>query len=212
MAEEDEKKEDENAEAEGTDGEGEEGEEGGKKKSKKLLIIIVAAVLVIGGGAGVFLSGMLGGGDKTETSEDEHSDDHSGDSHGDEHTDKTDDHANEHANDGHGGEKQSGLVGAPVYYELPDFIVNLNTGGRRTSFLKMKVVLELANQDLVLQMDAYKPRILDAFNTYLRELRTSDLAGSAGIYRLRQELMLRIEKSVGVDVVTDILFKEIVVQ
>ncbi len=193
MAEDDEKPKEGEENADAVDGDGEEG--GGKKK--KLIIIIAAAVLLIGGGAGVFLSGMLGGGEeKAEHAEGEHG----------EHTE------GEQSEDGKKMEGKEEASGVPVYYELPDFIVNLNTGGRRTSFLKMKVTLELSNATVVEKMDAYKPRILDAFNTYLRELRTSDLAGSAGVYRLRRELMLRIEKAVGEGVVSDILFKEIVVQ
>jgi len=61
-------------------------------------------------------------------------------------------------------------------------------------------------------MEANKPRIVDTFNTYLRELRTSDLSGSAGIYRLREELMARLNKTVEPGIVKDILFSEIIVQ
>jgi flagellar protein FliL len=100
---------------------------------------------------------------------------------------------------------------APVYYDLPEFLVNLSNNNR-VSFLKMSVTLELRDQEAVKTMDALKPRVMDTFNTYLRELRPSDLAGSAGIYRLREELMLRMNKTVQDGAVKDVLIVEFLVQ
>lgn len=100
----------------------------------------------------------------------------------------------------------------PVYYELPEFIVNLASTGNRASFLKMSVTLQLRDQASVAVIEANKPRVLDAFNTYLRELRPADVQGSAGIYRLRDELITRINSTVEEGIVKDILFAEIIVQ
>ncbi len=173
-----------NPEAEGEAGEGD-ANVGGKKK---LLIIIIAAVLLLGGGAGAFLA--MSGGDEEHVEADE-----------------IDAHEDNHG-DGHG----TSATGT-TYYELPAFLVNINSGTQRTSFLKMKVTLELAGgEEEVAKVESYKPKIMDAFNTYLRELRTSDLSGSAGIYRLRQELLTRTNKILHPMEVTDILFSEIVVQ
>jgi flagellar FliL protein len=104
------------------------------------------------------------------------------------------------------------IIAKPVYYDLPEFLVNLSTGTGKVSFLKMKATLELRDQQAVALVDANKPRILDAFNTYLRELRPNDLAGSAGIYRLREELVSRINGTVEEGLVKDILFSEIIIQ
>ncbi len=100
----------------------------------------------------------------------------------------------------------------PVFYTLPEFLVNLNTGGKQSSFLKATVILDLPHQGDVAQIEANLPRLLDTLNTYLRELRPSDLAGSAGIQRLREELLLRANKSLAPIKINDILFKEIIVQ
>jgi flagellar FliL protein len=56
------------------------------------------------------------------------------------------------------------------------------------------------------------PRIMDAFQTYLRELRPSDLEGSAGLYRLKEELTRRVNASIAPARINAVLFKEIVVQ
>lgn len=99
-----------------------------------------------------------------------------------------------------------------VYYTLPEFLVNLNSTGKSSQFLKTTVVLEVAKQADIPVIEASLPRIVDSINTYLRELRSSDLAGSAGIQRLREEILLRINKTVAPVQINDVLFKEIVVQ
>jgi flagellar FliL protein len=101
----------------------------------------------------------------------------------------------------------------PVFLDLPDTLVNLsNTGSERTQYLKVKVVLELPDQTMAQQVQPMLPRVMDAFQTYLRELRPTDLDGSAGLYRLKEELTRRVNASLAPNRVNAILFKEIVVQ
>ena len=69
----------------------------------------------------------------------------------------------------------------PVFYPLGDLLVNLAGEGKHPNFLKVKVVLQLADEKDVPLMDAIKPRIIDNFQVYLRELRIEDLRGSAGM-------------------------------
>lgn len=98
------------------------------------------------------------------------------------------------------------------FYDLPDLLVNLNTGGRKSSFLKIVVSLELeANSDEP-KVKAVQPRIVDTFQTYLRELRPEDLRGSAGLARLREELLIRVNATVNPVKVDDVLFREMLVQ
>ena len=172
--------------AAGGEGEG----EGSPKKGKKKLLIIVVVVVLLGAGAGLYFSGMLGGGKDKPKKEGE---------------------AAESSEDG----KKPGdaaAINSPVYYELPQFLVNLNSQTGHVSFLKMSVTLELKDKASVAVMDANKPRIVDTFNTYLRELRPADLQGSAGIYHLRNELMARLNGTIEDGIVKDILFGEIIVQ
>ena len=100
-----------------------------------------------------------------------------------------------------------------TFVDMPDVLVNLaNGGGERTQYLKVKVVLELPDAELVPKIQPLMPRVMDAFQTYLRELRPTDLDGSAGLYRLREELTRRVNLAVAPSRVTAVLFKEIVVQ
>lgn len=98
-----------------------------------------------------------------------------------------------------------------VFYDLPEMTVNLATDGR-TTYLKVRIALEVENRAMIDQIQPYLPRILDAFQIYLRELRPADLEGSAGLFRLKEELLRRINLSVYPAKVEGVLFKEILVQ
>lgn len=99
-----------------------------------------------------------------------------------------------------------------VFYNLPELLVNLNSQGRRASFLKISLSLELSDPADIPRIEAVLPRVVDAFQTYMRELRPEDLRGSAGLYRLREELLARVNTSAQPARVTDVLFKEMLVQ
>ncbi|MEP3045998.1 MAG: flagellar basal body-associated FliL family protein [Roseibium sp.] len=98
-----------------------------------------------------------------------------------------------------------------VFYDLPEMTVNLATEGR-TTYLKVRIALEVEDRDMIARIQPYLPRILDAFQIYLRELRPADLEGSAGLFRLKEELLRRINLSVYPAKVEGVLFKEILVQ
>lgn len=114
----------------------------------------------------------------------------------------------------HGEDKQKEEAAKPAtFVDMPDVLVNLsNAGGDRTQYLKVKITLELPNKELVEQINPLMPRLMDAFQTYLRELRPTDLDGSAGLYRLKEELTRRVNLAVAPNKITAVLFKEIVVQ
>ena len=100
-----------------------------------------------------------------------------------------------------------------VFIDVPEVLVNLSTtGAERTQYLKVKIVLELADVALQPQIQSTMPRVMDAFQTYLRELRPTDLDGSAGLYRLKEELTRRVNAAIAPSRVNAVLFKEMVVQ
>jgi flagellar FliL protein len=166
-------------------------EEGGNRKGKRLILIIVGLLALLGaGGAGLYFSGMLGGKKEEAVTSDEKKDEKTAPAKSVEEAKK----------------------GDPVFFELPEFINNLNTGSTQASFIKVTVILELASPEDLKRVEQMQPRVIDDFNTYLRELRASDLAGSAGLERLREELLRRVNKAVEPALVNNILFKEIIVQ
>lgn len=157
-----------------------------KRGSKKMLLIIIGAavLIVIGGVAGAWFTGLLDPVVAMVTGEP--------------------------VATGEGGDG-TGEVGV-VYLDLPEILVNLNTGSRtKSTFLKIRVSLELPNGQDVPRVEAQMTRVMDAFNVFLRELRIEDLKGSAGMYRLREELLARVTIAVAPIQVNDVLFKEMLV-
>jgi flagellar FliL protein len=101
----------------------------------------------------------------------------------------------------------------PVFVDMPDVLVNLSSSGNdRTQYLKVKIALELPDEAVQAQIQPIMPRLLDTFQTYLRELRPTDLDGSAGLYRLKEELTRRVNVAIAPSRINAVLFKEIVVQ
>jgi flagellar FliL protein len=99
------------------------------------------------------------------------------------------------------------------YVDVPDMLVNLvSAPGERVQYLKLKIVLEVKEEKQVEAIKPTLPRVTDIFQTYLRELRSSDLNGSVGLFRLREELTRRVNAAVSPNQVSAVLFKEIVVQ
>lgn len=112
-----------------------------------------------------------------------------------------------------GGEKPAATAAAvPGAVDLPEIISNLNAGARRTSFIRLKARLVLANKADQATVLTQLPKVQDLFQTYLRDMRPEELRGSAGTYRLREELMARANIAVAPAQVTEILFIELLVQ
>ncbi|HLN25790.1 MAG TPA: flagellar basal body-associated FliL family protein [Patescibacteria group bacterium] len=150
---------------------------------KKLFLVVGLILLVVGSAAGVYFSGLA---DPLL------------------HPAKSEPKKKE--------EDKPAEVQAAVFYDLPEILVNLNTAGRKQSFLKIRVSLELESALDVSKIEQVMPRIIDNFQVYLRELRVEDLQGSAGMLRLREELMMRVNNAVKPAKVNDVLFKEMLVQ
>jgi flagellar FliL protein len=101
----------------------------------------------------------------------------------------------------------------PVFVEVPDMLVNLvGQPGERVQYLKVKIVLEVKEEKQAEMVRPTLPRVTDIFQTYLRELRPSDLSGSAGLFRLKEEMTRRVNAAISPGQVNAVLFKEVVVQ
>ena len=167
------------------DGDGDEVDESSDKPGgkKKLIIIAVVLLLAIGGIAAAYFTGLLQPIIELIT--------------GEEATEE--------------GEEKVDKENA-VFFPLEELIVNLNAGGRKSTFLKIRISLELADGEDISRIESVMPRIMDNFQVYLRELRIEDLKGSAGMYRLREELLTRVNAAAAPAKIRDVLFKEMLVQ
>ena len=100
------------------------------------------------------------------------------------------------------------------FVDVSEMIVNLASepGQDRQRFLKLRVALEVKDPKAVEEVQPLLPRVVDIFQVFVRELRASDLEGSGGVFRLREELLRRVNVAVAPTRVDAVLFKEVVVQ
>jgi flagellar protein FliL len=107
-----------------------------------------------------------------------------------------------------------GHNGPGAMVELEEMKISLaaEPGEARQAFLKMKVTLEVADAEVAKQVEPLMPRIVDSFQVFMRELRPNELEGSAGFYRLKEEMMRRVNVAVYPNKVEAINFKEFLVQ
>lgn len=99
-----------------------------------------------------------------------------------------------------------------TFFDMPDIVVNIQSPDGSPAYLKLSVALELAADNEKPGMQALMPRIVDQFQSYLRELRVDDLRGSASVLRLKEELLRRINVAANPYRVRDVLLKEMIVQ
>ena len=167
-------------------------EEGGKKKvgGKKLVLFIVLPILILAGaGVGVFMSGLLDpilGGEE----------------------------AQEGGGEAPGEESAEGpAVATPGFYlEVPEMLVSLRSSGRKQQILKLRISLELAGPEDQPAIDAFMPKIVDNFQVFLRELRVEELEGSQGLYRVKEEMLSRVNQAAHPVKVKDVLIGDMLIQ
>jgi flagellar FliL protein len=111
-------------------------------------------------------------------------------------------------------EAQAAAKKPVAFVDIPEMIVNLapEPNQEKPRLLKFKVALEIGDPKTVPAIQPLLPRVEDTFQVFVRELRATDLEGSAGVYRLREELLRRVNIAVYPSKVDAVLFKEIVVQ
>jgi flagellar FliL protein len=101
-----------------------------------------------------------------------------------------------------------------TFVEMKDMMIGITSGGQqdRQPIMKIKVVLEIADAKVSEDIKPLLPRVEDAFQVFMRELRPADLEGSAGMYRLKEELLRRVNVTVYPAKIDAVLFKELLVQ
>jgi flagellar FliL protein len=163
-----------------------------KKGGKKKLVLIAAPVLLAAVLGGLWftgiLPGMLGMGHDKKVA------------------------AEHKAGGGDAAAATQAAAKAAIYVDVPEIVANLDAGPRRTSYVKVKPKLELAKASDEKIVTENMPRLLDMFTTYLRDMRPDELRGSAGTYRLREELIARANIALAPGRVVDVLFTEMIVQ
>jgi len=99
-----------------------------------------------------------------------------------------------------------------AFSDMQDILVNIQGNDGTPAYLKLGVSLELEDDAQKTAIQPLMPRITDQFQAYLRELRLDDLKGSAGVIRLKEELLRRVNVAAAPYHVRDVLLKEMIVQ
>lgn len=195
-----------------SDASGAEGEDAPKKKKLPLLFIVIpAALVVLGGGGGAAFFMMQ---PKPAAAEEG--------GHAAEKKGGPDKKAEKKGGGGHGGAADGAADAAlgviaegpdgVTFFTLPDMVVNIQAPDGRPTFLKLKLTLETRDAHVAEQLQAEMPRMQDMFQGFLRELRPEDLAGSAGTFQLRSEILRRVNLIAAPGKVDAVLIEEMLVQ
>jgi flagellar FliL protein len=99
-----------------------------------------------------------------------------------------------------------------AFSDVPDILVNIQSNDGTPAYLKLSLSLEMDNDLAKTGMTALMPRLVDQFQSYLRELRIDDLKGSEGVLRLKEELLRRADTAAAPYKVRDVLLKQMIVQ
>lgn len=190
-----------------------------KKKLPLLFIIAPVAALVVLGGGGAAAFVMM---QPKAAAEGEHGEAAGG--HGEE---KAEGHGKkEEKKGGHGAAKEGegeaaadpslGVIAAGpdgvTFLTLPDMVVDIQSQDGRPTHMQLKLTLEMKDADLATSLQEQMPRMQDMFQGFLRELRPEDMAGSAGSYQLRAEILRRVNLIAAPGKVDAVLIEKMLIQ
>jgi flagellar FliL protein len=156
---------------------------------KLIIMIVVPVFLLLGGGAGAYFMGVFS--DEEETS---------GEAQAEEVEPEPE------------GMEPPVMPENIVFVDLPDLLLNLNVTGRRLRFLKVVTALEVSSEEMAEVVRQMTPRILDNLHLYFRSVSPEELAGPDGVYRIKEDLLVRINDTIQPARVRDVLVKEMLVQ
>lgn len=171
-------------------------EKAGKFGKKKMIIAAAGAVLLLGGGGGAYA--VMSGGDEKAAA------------HGEEAA--AADHGESEGEDEGDGEGKEGGGGEAEFVDVPPMVVNLRSADGAARFIKLHFMLVPASADKAEAIKAKLPLILDAYQPFLRELRPEDLAGSAAVFRTKEEMLVRANDAIGKGKVKDVLIQDLIQQ
>ncbi len=181
----------------------EEGGAPGKKKGKLIMIIIPLVVVLLGGGGffayKTFLSPASAGEEDEAASKGEH------------HKVKKHSGHNKHAKEGGQDDDGEGGGEGPAFFSLTPFVVNLqdNIG---TRYLKLTLKFELEYPEAESLIKGQLPKIRDALIILLSSKNYAEIGSVEGKYRLRDEIVKRVNRFLEDEPVRGVYFTDFVIQ
>lgn len=151
-------------------------------KRKLILAAAGAAVLLLGGGGAYALSGGKADADTEESAAADH------------------------------GEGEGGHGEGEKFIDVPPMVVNLRSADGAARFIKLHFMLVPGANGTEEGLKEKLPVLLDAYQPFLRELRPEDLAGSAAVFRIKEEMLVRARETLGEGQVKDVLIQDLIQQ
>ncbi|MCB2014206.1 MAG: flagellar basal body-associated FliL family protein [Sphingobium sp.] len=167
-------------------------------KNKKLVIGALAALLLLGGGGGAAM--FLMGGDAAPAHSEAADNTHAEEA------------AEEEAAEEEEESSEEGKDGELPLVDVPPMVVNMRSADGTARYLKLRFMLEAKSADKVDKVKAKLPAIIDAYQPFLRELRPEDISGSAAVFRIKEEMLVRAIEITGKGMVKDVLIQDLVQQ
>lgn len=166
-------------------------------KSKKVIIGVAALLLLAGGGGAAF---MLSGGEEKA-------------GHGEQAKESEAQTEEETASEEEEAEGEGeGKAGELPLVDVPPMIVNLRTTNGQPRYLKIRFMIEAKSAEKAEKLKAKLPLIIDAYQPFLREMRPEDISGSAAVFRIKEEMLIRATQAAGKGMVKDVLIQDLVQQ
>ncbi|MGN6374407.1 MAG: flagellar basal body-associated FliL family protein [Sphingomonas sp.] len=98
------------------------------------------------------------------------------------------------------------------FVDVPPMMVNLRSNDGTARFLKVHFVLVPGPRIKPDELKNDLPMLLDSYQPFLRELRPEDLDGSAAVYRIKEQLLVLANQTLGPDRVQDVLIQDLIQQ
>ncbi|MCQ0091819.1 flagellar basal body-associated protein FliL [Roseovarius sp. M141] len=104
--------------------------------------------------------------------------------------------------------RKVGAMPVVAYVPIEPLVISLGKGmsGRHLRFRAELEVIPAYRAEV----EQLLPRVVDVLNTYLRALKLEDLTDSAGLLRLRAQMLRRVQVVTGGDRINDLLIMEFV--
>lgn len=99
-----------------------------------------------------------------------------------------------------------------LFVPIPPSAYDLKEGPGGKTIVRISFVLEVDRPSYKEAVEAQAARIKSELTVYVRELRPTDFDGAAGVLRMKEELLRRINQAVAPAVVRDVLFQDFFVQ
>ncbi|UUR07509.1 flagellar basal body-associated FliL family protein [Sphingomonas glaciei] len=94
------------------------------------------------------------------------------------------------------------------FVDVPAMQVSLRGSDGSSRMLKLHVML-VPGEKTPEEIEPRLPLLVDRYQSFLRELRPEDMAGSAATFRIKEELLIRANQALGARAVRDVLIQDL---